>query len=80
LADPFVERVIVSIRRECLDHVIVLNERHLRRILRQYFDYHHTCRAYLSPSKDPPKPRTVQPLALGDLVAFSRTGGLHHCC
>ena len=42
--NPFVERMIGSIRRECLDHVIVLDERHLGRILRKYVDYYHSCR------------------------------------
>jgi transposase InsO family protein len=76
--NAFVERVFGSIRRECLDHVIVLNERHLRRILREYFDYYHTCRTHLSLNKNSSKPRTVQPPASGDVVAFSRVGGLHH--
>ena len=51
--NPFCERVIGSIRRDCLDHVIVLNERHLRRILREYLSYYHTCRTHLSLNKDP---------------------------
>ena len=50
--NPFVERVIGTIRRDCLDHVIVLNERHLRRILREYVDYYHSCRTHLSLEKD----------------------------
>ena len=54
---PYVERVIGSIRRECLDHVIVLDERHLRRILREYFDYYHSCRTHLSLDKDAPEQR-----------------------
>lgn len=52
--NAFCERVIGSIRRDCLDHVIVLNELHLRRMLRQYFSYYHTCRTHLSLNKDPP--------------------------
>ena len=76
--NPFVERVIGSIRRDCLDHVIVLNERHLRRILRAYFSYYHTCRTHLSLSKDSPKPRSVQPPDLGKVTAFPFVGGLHH--
>jgi transposase InsO family protein len=77
--NAFVERVIGSIRRDCLDHVIVLNERHLRRTLRKYFEYYHTCRTHLSLSKDPPKPRSVQPPAIGNVVALPYVGGLHHC-
>ncbi|MGB5773831.1 MAG: integrase core domain-containing protein, partial [Sedimenticolaceae bacterium] len=76
--NPFVERVIGSIRRECLDHVIVLNERHLRRILREYFGYYHTCRTHLSLSKDSPQPRTVEPPDLGKVSAFPFVGGIHH--
>jgi putative transposase len=76
--NPYVERVIGSIRRECLDHVIVLNERHLRRILRDYFDYYHTSRTHLSLNKDPPDSRTVESAEQGNIVALPRVGGLHH--
>jgi transposase InsO family protein len=76
--NPFVERIIGSIRRDCLDHIIVLNERHLRRILRDYFNYYHTCRTHLSLNKDPPETRTVEPPESGKVVAFPRVGGLHH--
>ena len=76
--NPYVERVIGSIRRECLNHVIVLNERHLRRILRDYFDYYHNSRTHLSLNKDPPDPRAVESAQYGDIVALPRVGGLHH--
>jgi len=76
--NPFFERIIGSIRRDCLDHIIVLNERHLRRILRDYFNYYHTCRTHLSLNKDPPETRTVEPTESGKVVAFPRVGGLHH--
>jgi transposase InsO family protein len=76
--NPFCERVIGSIRRECLDHVIVMNERHLRRILREYVDYYHTCRSHWSLNKDSPETRIVESLELGTIIAFSRVGGLHH--
>ena len=76
--NPFVERMIGSIRRDCLDHVIVLNERHLCRILREYFGYYHTCRTHLSLSKDSPQPRTVELPDLGKVTAFPFVGGLHH--
>ena len=76
--NPFVERIIGSIRRDCLDHIIVLNERHLRRILREYFSYYHTCRTHISLNKDPPETRTVEPPAMGNVVAFPHVGGLHH--
>jgi hypothetical protein len=62
--------MIGSIRRDCLDHVIVLNERHLRRILREYFGYYPTCRTHLSLSKDSPQPRTVELPDLAKLPHF----------
>ena len=67
-----------SIRRECLDHVIVLDERHLRRILREYVDYYHSCRTHLSLQKDAPEPRPVQPLSMGRVTVVPKVGGLHH--
>ncbi len=54
--NAYVERVIGSIRGECLDHVIVLDERHLKRILRDYFNYYHISRTHLSLDKNPPEP------------------------
>jgi len=51
---PYMERLIGSIRRECLDHVIVLNEQHLRRIIASYLRYYHAARTYLSLDKDAP--------------------------
>jgi len=59
--NPFVERVIGSLRRECLDHVIVVNENHLRRILKSYCQYYHRTRTHLALSKDAPEPRAKQP-------------------
>ena len=75
---PYVERVIGSIRRECLDLVIVLDERHLRRILRAYVDYYHSCRTHLSLDKDAPEPRPVENPAMGRVTAIPMVGGLHH--
>ena len=69
---------IGSVRRGCLDHVIVFNERHLRRILRKYFDYYHSCRTHLSLNKDPTETRFVESPELGNIVAFPCVGGLHH--
>ena len=76
--NPFVERRIGSIRRECLDHVIVLDERHLKRILRKYVDYYHSCRTHLSLEKDAPEPRRVESPAMGKVSAIPKVGGLHH--
>ncbi len=75
---PYVERVIGSIRRECLDHVIVLDERHLRRILRDYIDYYHSCRTHLSLEKDAPKPRPVESQVIGPVTTVPKVGGLHY--
>ena len=74
----YVERVIGSIRRECLDHLIVLDETSLRRILISYFDYYHRSRTHLSLGKDSPQPRPIQPPAMGPVVAVPQVGGLHH--
>jgi putative transposase len=75
---PFVERMIGSIRRECLDHVIILNEGHLRRFLSRYLDYYHRSRTHLSLEMDCPEPRAVQPPELGNVIELSEVGGLHH--
>jgi transposase InsO family protein len=74
----FVERLIGSIRRECLDHVIVFDERSLRRILASYFDYYHGSRTHLSLGKDSPEPRPIQRPEIGPVVALRQVGGLHH--
>ncbi len=76
--NPYVERLIGSVRRECLNHVIVLNERHPRRILVSYLDYYHRSRTHLSLGKDTPEGRSVQPGGSGKIVAFPQVGGLHH--
>ncbi len=76
--NAFVERVIGSIRRDCLDHVIVLNECHLKRILTSYLKYYHRWRTHLSLDMDSPQSRSVQPPALGKVVQFPEVGGLHH--
>ena len=52
--NAYVERVIGSIRRECLDHIVIFNERHLRRVLSSYVDYYHRSRTHLSLDKDCP--------------------------
>src|SRR5215510_6188930 len=75
---PYVERLIGSIRRECLNHVIVLNETHLRRILKSYFEYYHLSRTHLSLAKDAPEPRAKQPPHLGGVVEIAEVGGLHN--
>lgn len=73
-----VERAIGSIRRECLDHVVIFNERHLRRVLSSYVDYYHHTRTHLSLNKDCPDPRQVQPPRRGRVFAIPQVAGLHH--
>src|SRR4029077_16820619 len=74
--NPYAERVIGSIRRECLDHVIVFNERHLRRVLRTYVAYYQRSRTHLALGKNAPVERAVQPT--GRIVVRPEVGGLHH--
>jgi putative transposase len=76
--NSYVERLIGSIRRECLDHLIVLNQTHLRRALARYIAYYHGARTHLSLEKDAPTPRPVQAITDGTVVAFPEVGGLHH--
>jgi transposase InsO family protein len=76
--NPFVERMIGSIRRECLDHMIVLNEQHLRRIIAAYLRYYHAARTHLSLDKDAPEGRRTQPPDAGKVVAMPHLVGLHH--
>jgi transposase InsO family protein len=76
--NPFAERLIGSIRRECLNHVLVLGERHLRSILARYFDYYHRARTHLSLDKDAPDVRSVELPGAGRIVEIPEVGGLHH--
>jgi putative transposase len=76
----YVERLNGSIRRECTDHIIVLNERHLKNVLRGYFDYYNNDRTHLGLVKQTPVYRQVSKRAskADELVEFSKVGGLHH--
>jgi len=76
--NPFAERVIGSIRRECLDHFVILNEKHLLRILDEYVEYYNNCRTHLSLKKNSPKPRTVERPEKGKVISIPKVGGLHH--
>src|SRR5215813_5959529 len=76
--NPFAERLIGSIRRECLEHVVVLSERHLRRILTAYFAYYHRTRTHLSLDKDAPDLRPIELPAAGKIVEVPEVAGLHH--
>ncbi len=75
--NPYVERLVGSIRRECVDHIIVLNEAHLRRILSEYFAYCHEDRTHLALGRHAPIPRPIQARNAGRVVAAPRVGGLH---
>ncbi len=76
--NPYIERVIGSIRRERVDHTIIFNERHLRRFLSDYFTYYHTSRTHLGLEKDFPSPRPVESPELGPVSAEPMVGVLHH--
>jgi transposase InsO family protein len=76
--NPYVERLIGTLRHDCLDHVVVLNETHLRRVLRDYLTYYHRCRTHLSLAKDTPEPRPVERPDQGRIVEMPMVGGLHH--
>jgi transposase InsO family protein len=74
----YVERVIGSIRRECLDHMIIFGERSLRRTLTAYFAYYHSWRTHLALGKDTPQSRRIQGREEGPVIEMPDVGGLHH--
>jgi transposase InsO family protein len=76
--NAYVERVIGSMRRECLDHIVTFNERHLRRVISSYVDYYHRTRTHLSLDKDCPVTRPVHAPERGKVIAIAQAGGLHH--
>jgi transposase InsO family protein len=76
--NPFCERLIGSIRRECLKHMIILDEDHLRRILKSYVQYYHEARAHLSLERNSPIPRELEPASRGKVISLPQVGGLHH--
>jgi transposase InsO family protein len=76
--NPYCERLIGSIRRDVLDHVIVLNDRHLQRVLSASIAYYHRFRTHLSLEMDCPHPRAVEPPEIGPVIALPEVGGLHH--
>ena len=75
--NPYVERVIGSIRRECTDHIIALGERHLLQTLLCYATYYNQARCHLSLDRNAPEPRPVED-GCGEVVATAHLGGLHH--
>jgi putative transposase len=76
--NAYAERVIGSVRRECLDHVIIFGERHLRDVLSTFFQYYNNTRTHLSLDKDCPESRPIHPPAAGKIISFPQVGGLHH--
>jgi len=70
--------VIGTIRRECLDHVIIFSEAALYRQVKSFAAYYHGSRTHLSLAKDSPEPRAVHPPELGRIIAIPQVGGLHH--
>jgi putative transposase len=76
--NPFVERVIGSVRRECLDHFFVMNEAHLHRLLRRYLGYYNLSRPHQALGNNSPHPRNVQPPSRDRIAAIPQVGGLHH--
>jgi transposase InsO family protein len=73
----YIERVIGTIRRECLDHMIVFNKRCLLH-LKSFTDYYHRSRTHLALEKDSPEPRPIQPPDAGRIIAIPEVGGFHH--
>ena len=76
--NAYSERLNGSIRRECLDRIIVLSERHLRRVLKEYFEYYNRYRVHQSLEMDAPAGRMIQSAANGKVVSIPHVGGLHH--
>jgi len=76
--NAFVERVVGTLRRELLDHVIVLNERHLEKLVSEFLAYYHNSRCHQSLSGNSPNPRAIEPPEMGAVVSLPMVGGLHH--
>jgi putative transposase len=74
--NPYAERLIGSIRRDCLNHFVILNSRHLKRTLASYFAYYHGSRTHLGLDKQCPLPRQVS--SIGRTIEMPQLGGLHH--
>jgi hypothetical protein len=76
--NAYTERIIGTIRRECLDNIITLNENHLRKVMREFIDYYHTARTHQSLEDNSPIPREVEPPETGKIKSIAFLGGLHH--
>jgi putative transposase len=76
--NPYCERLIGTIRRDCLDDVIIWNDAHLRRTLHEFLRYYHADRTHQGLANDCPEPRSVEPRSMGNVIELPRVGGLHH--
>jgi transposase InsO family protein len=76
--NPYAERMVGTFRRECLDHVIILNEAHLRRLLNEFLAYYHDSRAHQALDCNSPNPREVETPERGDVISLPVLGGMHH--
>lgn len=76
--NAYAERVIGTLRRECFDHVIVWNEAHVSRLLREFVTWYNRDRTHLALGADSPEGRSVEPPELGKVIALPCLGGLHH--
>ena len=76
--NPHAERLLGTLRRECLDQIVIFGDRQLRAVLKEYFEYYHLARTHRSLAQDSPVPRPVLPPAHGTVVEFPQVGGLHH--
>jgi putative transposase len=76
--NPYVKRLIGTLRREFLDHVIVIDEQHLRRVIQEYLEYYHQDRTHRSLDQDCPVSRSVETIEQGKIYEFPNVGGLHH--
>ena len=79
LRNGYCERVIESIRRACLDRMILFAERRLRRVLREHLAYYQEARTHLGLDEDAPEPRAIRPQTTGPAASGAMLGGLHHC-
>jgi hypothetical protein len=78
LSNGYCERMVSTINRDCLDHMIILHELHLRRVLKDYFKYYHEVRTHLGLHKDAPIPRAIEPPERGPVRCEPMVHGLHH--
>jgi len=78
MANPYCERIVGTFRRECLDHMIILNEKHLRSVLKEYSEYYNRIRPHLSLNRNSPIPRIIEKIENGDVTSTEILGGLHH--